>query len=118
VNPQTGKHVLRRSTPLCRPMRLPSDLMSGQTTMCDALLTETITSLQWTTQHGILCKPGSLKQSNITTHILICLQASSHLLTMQKPVSECYVIERHLSGQLSSGLNITHCLMLTEGWML
>jgi len=28
--------------------------------MCDAMLTETITSLWWTTVHQILCKPGSL----------------------------------------------------------
>jgi len=29
ANPQTGKHVLRQSTPLCRPICLHSDITSG-----------------------------------------------------------------------------------------
>jgi len=38
------------------------------------------------------------------------LFVGSHLLTTQKPASECYVIEG-LSQRLRSGLIIMHCLI-------
>jgi len=53
--------------------------------MCNALLTETIISVQWrTTQHWILCKRKSMSpwHRHISCHML---KALSHYTTLLKP---------------------------------
>jgi len=43
------------------------------------------------------------------------LFAGSHLFTLQKPASECYIIERFIGTIAHRSVDYTHCVMWLEG---